>query len=106
MDIFTGSGRSFDELAATAGSARQTLSELRKFSLLLGSNTVEHVRAHRVVFGKSMVMRWFADISAENGIVIVKINEGRRCEPSIIEIKAGGDTHAAQDAISAAYARV
>lgn len=107
MDVFAGPGqRSFDDLAADAGSARATLSELREFSLSLGSNTVEHVRAHRVVFGRSMAMRWFADISAENGTVIVKLNEGRRSEPSIVEIGTGGNTQAACEAISAAYARV
>ena len=95
--------RSFNDLAISAGAARNTLSELREFSLSLGTNTVEHIRAHRVVFGKSMVMRWFADISAQDGIVFVKLNEGRRTEPSVIEINAGNDTSVARAAIEKAY---
>ncbi len=107
MDVFAGQPqRSFADLAAVAGPARNTLSELRRFCLGLGDNTVEHVRAHRVVFGRSMAMRWFADISADNGTVMVKVNEGRRREPTLIEVRTGADTGAARDAIAAAYARV
>lgn len=98
--------RSFDVFVADAGSARKTLDELRSFCLSLGANTVEHVRQHRIVFGKAMAMRWFADISHDAGAVVIKLNEGRRKDPSTIRVEPGSDLRAAYDAISAAYARV
>lgn len=105
--MFAGPGqRSFEELASAAGSASSTLFELRKFCMSLGPNVVEDIRAHRAVFGKSMAMRWFADISAENGLVIVKINEGRRTPPSVIEIKANANTQEACKAISDSYSKL
>jgi len=95
----------FDGLAAAAGDARGTLESLRAFCLSLGPNVVEHVRMHRVVFGKSMAMRWFADISADGGAVTVRLNMGRRAEAATLTVPAGGDERAAREAIAAAHAR-
>lgn len=96
----------FADLAAAAGEARGTLESLRAFCLSLGPNVVEHVRMHRVVFGKSMAMRWFADISADGGAVSVRLNMGRRAAAQVITVRAGGDEGAAREAIAAAHARI
>jgi hypothetical protein len=39
---------------------------------------VEDVRAHRIVFGKSLSFRWFADLEPENNSVIVKVQRDRK----------------------------
>lgn len=44
----------------------------------LGGNVVEDVRAHRIVFGKSLSFRWFADLEPENDSIIVKIQRNRK----------------------------
>jgi hypothetical protein len=51
--------------------------ELRTFCLLL-ANTVEDVRAHRIVFGKSLTFRWFADMEPDADSIIIKIQRDRK----------------------------
>lgn len=51
--------------------------ELRTFCLSL-ANTVEDVRAHRVVFGKSLTFRWFADMEPDAECIIIKIQKDRK----------------------------
>lgn len=51
--------------------------ELRTFCLSL-ANTVEDVRAHRVVFGKSLTFRWFADMEPDADCIIIKIQSDRK----------------------------
>lgn len=97
--------RGFGDLAAAAGGARGTLESLRAFCLSLDPGVVEHVRMHRVVFGRSMAMRWFADLSAGGGAVTVRLNMGRRAEARVVTVSAGGDERAAREAIAAAHAR-
>lgn len=97
--------REFAGLAAAAGEARGTLESLRAFCLSLGPDVVEHVRMHRVVFGRSMAMRWFADLSADGGSVTARLNMGRRAEARVIVVRAGGDEREAREAIAAAHAR-
>ena len=41
------------------------MDSLRKFCFSLGSNVVEDVRMHRVVFCKSFAFRWFVDIEPQ-----------------------------------------
>ncbi|QUC64470.1 hypothetical protein NsoK4_08605 [Nitrosopumilus sp. K4] len=59
----------------------------RKFCLSLGKNVVEDVRMHRIVFGKSMTFRWFADVQPEKDGIIIKIQKNRKEEPQILDIK-------------------
>jgi hypothetical protein len=51
---------------------------LREYCLSLGSNVVEDVRAHRLVFGKSLSFRWFVDLEPEGNSIIVRYNETER----------------------------
>jgi hypothetical protein len=39
---------------------------------------VEDVRAHRIVFGKSLSFRWFADLEPGNDSIIVKVQRDRK----------------------------
>ncbi len=98
--------RTFGDLLHDAGSARKALVLLRELCMTIGPGVVEHVRMHRVVFGRSMAMRWFADVSPDGDSVIVRLNEGRRAEPSVLTVRAGDDMKRVRDAIAAAYGRV
>ena len=51
---------------------------LREYCLGLGSNVVEDVRAHRIVFGKSLSFRWFVDLEPEANSIIIKIQRDRK----------------------------
>lgn len=51
---------------------------LRQYCMSLGNNVVEDVRAHRIVFGKSLSFRWFADLEPGNDSIIVKIQRDRK----------------------------
>ena len=97
--------RTFEDLAGGAGKARDTLAALRKFCLSLGPDVVEHVRMHRVVFGKSMAMRWFVDLSPDGDSVKAKVNVRWHIRPKVLVLRAGDDMSEAHEMISAAYAR-
>jgi hypothetical protein len=60
---------------------------LRQFCLSLGSNVVEDVRAHRIVFGKSLSFRWFADLEPDQQTIIVKIQRDRKEPFKTISVK-------------------
>lgn len=60
---------------------------VRKYCLSLGENVVEDVKMHRIVFGKSMTFRWFADIKPEKDGIIIKIQKSRKKPPEIFQIK-------------------
>ena len=60
---------------------------VREYCLSLGKNVIEDVRMHRIVFGKSMTFRWFADVEPQIDSVIIKIQKNRKEQPKIIEVK-------------------
>ena len=77
--MFLGPKRTYEEFKRQLGSQiLDTFDELRRFCLSLGDNVVEDVRAHRVVFGKSISFRWFADMEPDNDTIIIKIQKDRR----------------------------
>jgi len=67
---------------------------VRDYCLSLGENVVEDIRMHRIVFGKSMTFRWFADVSRQEYSVIIKIQKTRKDLPEIhtIDIKQNLDS--------------
>ncbi len=82
--ISFGNKRSYDDFKKQIPNSVQPLFDsLREFCLLLGENVVEDIRMHRVVFGKSMTFRWFADVEPEREGVLVKIQKSRKEEPKI-----------------------
>ncbi len=76
---------------------------LRSYCLSLGKNVVEDVRMHRIVFGKSMAFRWFADLEPEKEGIIVKIQKGRKIPPQIILLKMGGNKQEIENLLKNAY---
>ena len=81
--------------------ARHTLDGLRKICLDLGG--VESVRAHRVVYGRGMTHRWFADIEPAADHIILKTRRGWRHPPLVTTIPYDTDVSDIGDAIRASY---
>ena len=86
--VFFGNRRSYDDFKKQITPATQPLFDLvRKYCLSLGENVVEDVRMHRIVFGKSMTFRWFADVEPEKDGIIIKIQKSRKEPSEIFQIK-------------------
>jgi hypothetical protein len=102
--ISFGNKRSYDDFKKQIPSSVQPLFDsVREFCLLLGENVVEDIRMHRVVFGKSMTFRWFADVEPENEGILVKIQKSRKEEPKILQIKLGQDITELKEIIKNAF---
>lgn len=87
-----GSKRSYEDFKKQIPSAVQPLfNSVREFCLSLGESVVEDIRMHRVVFGKSMTFRWFADVEPEKEGIIIKIQKSRKENPQILQIKVRQD---------------
>ena len=80
--------------------------EFREFCFSLGGNVVEDVRMHRIVFGKSMTFRWFADIAPENDGIILKIQKSRNESKQIIKIKDDQKLSEFSELIKEAYEKI
>ncbi len=80
--IASGGRRGYEDFALQIpGNVRPLLDSVRRFCLSLGPNVVEDVRMHRVVFGKTMTFRWFADVAPEADGILVKVQRSRK-EPA------------------------
>lgn len=77
--LFLGPKRSYEDFKKQIpASIFAVFDVLRQYCMSLGGNVVEDVRAHRIVFGKSLSFRWFADLEPENDSIIVKIQRNRK----------------------------
>lgn len=77
--LFLGPKRSYEDFKKQIpASIFAVFDVLRQYCLSLGNNVVEDVRAHRIVFGKSLSFRWFADLEPENDSIIVKVQRDRK----------------------------
>lgn len=81
--MFLGPKRTYEDFRRQVGpQILDAFDQLRAFCLSLGDNIVEDVRAHRVVFGKSISFRWFADMEPDGDTIVIKIQKDRR-EPFV-----------------------
>lgn len=79
---------------------------IRDFCFSLGKNVVEDIRMHRIVFGKSMTLRWFADVEPQNDLIIIKIQKNRKELPQIVNIKLDEEITALKEFLKEAYERI
>ena len=87
--ISFGNGRTYEQFKSQIPVSVQPLFDsIREFCLSLGQNVVEDVRMHRVVFGKSMTFRWFADVEPQTDGIIIKIQKNRKEPPETVSIKS------------------
>ena len=79
---------------------------IREFCFSLGKNVVEDVRMHRIVFGKSMTLRWFADVEPQNDLIIIKIQKNRKEPQQVVNIKLDDEMTALKEFLKEAYERI
>ena len=82
---------------------RPLFDSIREYCLSLGENVVEDIRMHRVVFGKSMTFRWFADVSPQGNSVIIKIQKNRKESPQIIKVNPTQDLGVLKEILKEAF---
>ena len=101
-----GMNRSYDDFMKDANSKVQPLmNSLREFCLSLGSNVVEDVRMHRVVFCKSFAFRWFVDAEPQNDSVLLKIQKNRK-ETQTVQLGLDQNLAEVQALIREAYSSI
>ena len=76
---------------------------VRSYCFSLGDNVVEDIRMHRIVFGKSMTFRWFADVVPQENSILIKIQKSRKEDPQIMEINLKQDLTQVKKNLSEAY---
>ena len=90
--IASGDRRGYEDFARQIpGNVRPLFDSVRQFCLSLGPNVVEDVRMHRVVFGKTMTFRWFADVEPESDGILVKVQRSRKEPAQTIRVASGQD---------------
>jgi len=85
--IGVGNGRTYEDFQRQIPEPVKPLfDKLRTYCKSLDDKVIEDVRMHRVVFCKTMVFRWFADMEPTQSSIIIKIQKERKAEPIILEV--------------------
>jgi Domain of unknown function (DUF5655) len=69
-------------LSGLEENAKALLLDLRDFVKFLGSNVIEEIRPHRIVYAKSLNFRTFLDVQPRNDRLIVSIKKSRTETPA------------------------
>ncbi len=102
--ISFGNKRTYDDFKKQIPiDVKELFDVLRNYCLSLGENVVEDIRMHRIVFGKSMIFRWFADLEPQNDQIIVKIQKERKEVVKIFPIKSIDDVNELKSELQNAY---
>jgi predicted transport protein len=99
-----GNNRSYEDFKKHIPITIQPLfNSIREYCLSLGENVVEDIRMHRVVFGKSMTFRWFADVAPQENSVIIKIQMNRKESPQNLQVNTTEDLGAIKKILKDAF---
>jgi hypothetical protein len=82
---------------------KQILLEIRDFVKALGSNVIEEIRPHRIVYAKSLTFRTFLDIQPRNNALVVSIRKSRTEPPSVNTIQSPLQSADIKTQIAVAY---
>lgn len=87
--------------------SRTILVNLRKFVRSLGSNVIEEVRPHRIVYSKTMNFRIFLDIEPRsNDSLILSIRYGKDMPSITVIVVSIEDAERAKTQIAEAYQKI
>ncbi len=86
--------------------AGKSMVDLRDFVRSLGSNVIEEVRPHRVVYAKTMNLRTFLDIEPAGDALILSIRSGRGAPPATVTVRNLLDAESAKKRIAEAYQNI
>lgn len=105
--LFLGPKRNYEDFKRQIPTQVASLFDLlREFCISLGNNVVEDVRAHRIVFGKSLSFRWFADLEPEGDSIIMKIQRDRKEPFKTVVVRNEQDLDNIKKLISDAYSTI
>ncbi|HWS19793.1 MAG TPA: hypothetical protein VN239_03830 [Nitrososphaera sp.] len=86
---------------------RPIMVDLRKFAISLGSDVIEEVRPHRIVYSKTLNFRTFLDIESTTGDSLkLSIRYGRGTPPVSLVVVTIEDTEHAKKRIVEAYQKI
>lgn len=86
---------------------RPIMVDLRKFVISLGSNVIEEVRPHRIVYSKTLNFRTFLDIEPTTGdSLMLSISYGRGTSPVSLMVVTIEDAERAKKQIAEAYQKI
>ena len=95
-----------DHLSKLDEPAKTILREIRNFVLSLGSNVIEEVRPHRIVYAKSFNFRTFLDIEPAVNVLAVSVKTGPRGESTKITINSIEQMQNLKELLKQAYTRI
>ena len=99
-----GTGRTYDDFKKQIPVPVLPMYEtIRDYCFTLGDKVVEDIRMHRIVFGKSMTFRWFADVAPEKDSVVIKIQKDRKEPANIISVNVNQDLSSLKSLLKEAY---
>jgi predicted transport protein len=105
--LISGNKRTYDDFKKQiTPQIKPLFDELRNYCFSLGKNVVEDVRMHRVVFGKSMTFRFFADIEPQRDSVLIKIRRDRKEPLREIDIKSNENLEQIKNLLLDAYSNI
>jgi hypothetical protein len=86
---------------------RPIMVDLRKFVISLGSDVIEEVRPHRIVYSKTLNFRTFLDIESTAGDSLkLSIRYGRGIPPVSLVVVTIEDLEHAKKRIAEAYQKI
>jgi uncharacterized protein DUF5655 len=102
-----GSGIPFEShLEKLKEPVRTIIVDLRTFVKSLGSNVIEEVRPHRVVYAKTINFRTFLDVEPAGDSLVLSIRYGRAAPPTTAIIRTVQDAENLKKQIAKAYNKI
>lgn len=95
-----------DHLSKLDEPRKNLLQEIRSFVLSLGSNVIEEVRPHRIVYAKSFNFRTFLDIEPAINVLSVSVKMETRGTPKKFMINSREQLQNLRNMIHQAYIRI
>lgn len=85
---------------------RAVMLDLRNFVRSLGTNVIEEVRPHRVVYAKTMNFRTFLDVEPAGDSLVLSMRYGRAAPPVAATVRTAQDAENAKKQIAEAYSKI
>jgi len=95
-----------DHLSRLEEPAKTIFQEIRSFVLSLGSNVIEEVRPHRIVYAKSFNFRTFLDIEPAVNFLALSVKTGPKGESTKLTISSKDQMQDLKELLKQAYARI
>lgn len=95
-----------DHLSKLDEPVKNLLQEIRTFVLSLGTNVIEEVRPHRIVYSKSFTLRTFLDVEPATSMLVISIKSRLRDPATKLTISSSDQLTNLKELVSRAYASI